>query len=67
MSEHPEPVTLESLDARMSRIETRLEGLATAWETGVGVAKFIKWAAGIGAAVVTFYLAVKHLIVGDLA
>jgi hypothetical protein len=42
----------ESLQADMSEVKSDLKKLATAWSTAENLVAFVKWLAGLGAAIV---------------
>lgn len=58
-------VTNEDLYRKLGEVETKideLKPLMQAWNAAVGGSRFIKWLAGLVAAVITAYLAIKNLL-----
>ena len=63
---------MDSIDQRMLAMESGISGLLEAWNTGRGVVSFIKWSAGLAAAIATLTAcytadlqALVHAIRGD--
>lgn len=47
--------------ADVERITSSIEDLLEAWNTAAGLLKFIKWGAGLGAAVLACWAAIKQV------
>lgn len=68
MYDTPPKVTLESLShevqelrADMKEMREEVRDLVAAWNTATGLLKFVKWAAGLFAAIATAWVAAKNI------